>query len=257
MARLCDMHVHTKFSVDSTEAMENYCHIAKEKGFNVICFTEHVEFNDTDYGYNFYDKDAYFTELERLQKKYKDSLCLLAGMEFSEPHLYQKELKEMNAYPYDFVLGSLHCIRRTMFPETLIARGISVEESSAEYWKEMQEVVSLGGFDCVAHMDFLKRYYKRIVLDAEKIEEICKAIVKKDLCIEINTSSLRKGLQQAMPDEEILAIYKDCGGKYLTIGSDAHMAKDLGTDQRYAQVLRNRFGLQEVIFIKREMQILS
>lgn len=47
------------------------------------------------------------------------------------------------------------------------------------------------------------------------------------MVIEINTSSLRKGHEQTMPGRELLEIYKSSGGKYATIGSDAHAAEDV------------------------------
>ena len=51
------------------------------------------------------------------------------------------------------------------------------------------------------------------------------------MVIEINPSSLRKGYNETMPGKELLEIYKACGGRYVTIGSDAHEVKDLGAEE--------------------------
>ena len=48
-------------------------------------------------------------------------------------------------------------------------------------------------------------------------------VTLKILEMQRNTSSLRKGHVQTMPGKELLEIYKANGGKYVTIGSDAHM----------------------------------
>ena len=52
---LADYHMHCKYSDDSDELLENNIKSAIEKGFNEICFTDHV-----DYGikidYDVYEK---------------------------------------------------------------------------------------------------------------------------------------------------------------------------------------------------------
>lgn len=46
--------------------------------------------------------------------------------------------------------------------------------------------------------------------------------------IEINTSGLRVDLRQTLPHRDILRLYRECGGTYITIGSDAHKAEEVG-----------------------------
>ena len=77
------------------------------------------------------------------------------------------------------------------------------------------------------------------------------------MVIEINTSSLRKGLKETMPGLELLEIYKDCGGQYVTIGSDAHYVSDIGADNEIAQKLIRDFGLQEVVYEQRKRRIVN
>ena len=45
---------------------------------------------------------------------------------------------------------------------------------------------------------------------------------------EINTSSLRNGSGGTMPDQELLDIYKICGGSRVCLGSDAHFSEHIG-----------------------------
>ena len=75
------------------------------------------------------------------------------------------------------------------------------------------------------------------------------------MIIEINTSSLRKGHEQTMPGKELLEIYKNNGGRYVTIGSDAHLVEDIGADYMEAKELLKEVGLQEVIYRQRIRQI--
>lgn len=96
-----------------------------------------------------------------------------------------------------------------------------------------------------------KRYYGEIYYEEAKVREIFKHLLDKDMVIEINTSSLRKGHSETMPGDELLALYKDCGGRYTTVGSDAHEVLDMGADGGAARTLVHGYGLQEVVYEQR------
>lgn len=74
--------------------------------------------------------------------------------------------------------------------------------------------------------------------------------------MEINTSSLRKGNEQTMPGRELLEIYRANGGKYVTIGSDAHVVEDVGVDYLSAKRMLEDMGLQEVVYRQRKRSTL-
>lgn len=243
-----DMHVHTRYSIDSSASMAQYCVNALRLGVNTICFTDHLDSNNNDKGFLYYDVDAYFKEFEEIKVKYEGQLTLLSGLEFSEPHLYPSEFAIIQKYPYDFIMGSVHFFYNDMFPSQLAQSGVSCEACFAYYWDEVLKMVSFGGFDCAGHLDFPKRYYRDLIYAEEKVSEIFRNMILQDICPEINTSSLRKGLDQALPDGNLLTLYKNLGGKYVTIGSDAHSAGDLAADNTYARELIKKLGLQEVIF---------
>ncbi|MCI8308130.1 MAG: hypothetical protein HFH14_08800 [Lachnospiraceae bacterium] len=107
----------------------------------------------------------------------------------------------------------------------------------------------------MGHIDFPKRYYGEIYYTESIMNEIFRNLVEKDSVIEINTSSLRKGHEQTMPGKELLEIYKANGGKYVTIGSDAHVVEDIGADYAIAKSLVEEIGLKEVIYRQRKRQI--
>ena len=46
--------------------------------------------------------------------------------------------------------------------------------------------------------------------------------------LEINTSSHRYSLKDSTPSRDILKLYKELGGKIITIGSDSHKPEHLG-----------------------------
>lgn len=249
-----DLHVHTEFSCDSEAKLERYAEEAVSKGIATLCFTDHVDLNPNDYGYNYYAADRYFETYRQVRDKYEGRVKLLSGIEFGEPHLYADKLKALSAYPYDYIIGSIHWIG-DMFPCQKVREQYSAKEFYTLYWEEVLKTVKQGGFDALGHIDFPKRYYGEIYYEEAKVREIFKHLLDKDMVIEINTSSLRKGHSETMPGDELLALYKDCGGRYVTIGSDAHEIQDVGADGDTARALLSKYGLQEVVYVERRRQM--
>lgn len=252
---IADLHIHTHISGDSQALMEEYCQKAIANGVDFICFTDHVDNNPQDDGYGLYRVEQYFNEFEKVKKEYKDQIVLLSGMEFSEPHLYPSKLREVSKYPYDMIIGSIHWVNN-MYPGRAVSEKYSAKEYFDMYWELVLETVSYGHFDCLGHMDFPKRYYGELVFDMAKMERIFKEMVQHNIIPEINTSSLRKGLTTALPDLELLTLYKQCGGSKVTIGSDAHSPEDLAAGNDYAKNLISNVSLEEVIFRKRQPVII-
>ena len=222
-----DLHVHTNFSADSTETMENYCITAIKLELDCICFTDHVDHHPDDFGLNFYKASDYFDEYNRIKDKYNNKLTVLSGIEFAEPHIYRKEFDQFLKYPYDFIIGSLHWWYGNLFPSEMVKQNVSAEDCYDKYWIEMYSMVSYGGFDCVGHFDFPKRYYKTLLYNDADIKDIFAVMAKNNLCLEINTSSLRRGLNENMPNYDVLKLYD---GEYYTAGSDSHFADELYSD---------------------------
>ena len=250
-----DYHIHTEFSCDSEAKMENYVKQALERDIRMLCFTDHVDLNPDDYGYNYYSPEKYFEAFRKVKEAYGEQLMLCSGIEFGEPHLYADTLKRLTTYPYDFIIGSIHWIGN-MFPCQKVREQYSAKEFYTLYWKEVLNTVKQGGFDALGHIDFPKRYYGEIYYVDAEIREIFKRLLDKEMIIEINTSSLRKGHTETMPGKDLLQLYADCGGRYVTIGSDAHVEQDVGADYEAAKSLAEMCGLRQVVYRERKRVIL-
>jgi len=248
-----DYHVHSIFSDDSRTPMESHCARAVKLGLAEICFTEHLDFDALSLGY--YKPDAYFDELERLRGIYAGQLILRAGLEISEPHDHQKELEQAQKRPYDFIMGAVHYWMGGIFPSVMRDRGMNLAMCCASYWAEMRKMAACGGFDCVAHFDFPIRFFKRIEYHQDEIDEIFLLMIKNGIVPELNTSSMRRGLAEPMPGEALLRRYIACGGKYVTLGSDAHSAGELYAGVEEAGALAGGLGLQSVRYEGRKMLV--
>ncbi|MCK5128279.1 MAG: histidinol-phosphatase HisJ family protein [Clostridiales bacterium] len=245
-----DLHIHTHHSCDSKTSLDSYCKKAVELGLEYICFTDHIDFNKADYGYGYYDASLFFKEFNPLKEKYVDNLTLLCGVEFSEPHVYPKEFEMYQKMPYDFILGSIHFWVDDLFPTKMKKSNISAKTAFNRYWQEVYAAVSFGGFDSLAHFDFPKRYYGELLYSEKSIISVCKKMIRNNIAMEINTSTLRQGLDCSMPDKALLDIYKQAGGRYVTFGSDAHSVQELGAGYQHARSLISG-NLQNVIYVQR------
>ena len=248
-----DMHVHSSFSDDSREPMEAQCERALALGLDALCFTEHMDFDALSLDY--YDPDAYFAELGRLREVYAGRLTLLAGLELSEPHNHPKALEQARRRPYDFILGSVHYWLGGLFPSQMRDRKMDLRRCCEAYWAEMLKMARCGGFDCVAHLDFPKRFFLRLEYDPNLLDEIFEAMLQNGLLLEINTSSLRRGCGEPMPGEALLRQYIARGGRHVTLGSDAHRAEELYEGVKGARDLAEGLGLEVVGFKEREMVV--
>jgi histidinol-phosphatase (PHP family) len=247
---MVDLHVHTRFSCDSKAHLDGYCRQALSAGVRCICFTDHVDFNPSDDGFGYYDAEGFFREFRSVRERYADKLTLLSGIEFSEPHIYPAEFDRFRSLPYDFILGSVHYWIDGKFPSRLVEEGHPVESVFERYWEEVRKAVRHGGFDSLAHPDFPARFFGVSLWSADMMKDIFRTMRTNGIALEINTSSLRKGLPECLPDRDLLSFYSDSGGRDITIGSDAHRHEELASG--YAAVKsRLPAGLRSVIFVGR------
>lgn len=250
---MIDMHVHTHHSFDSSITMEDYCKKAVKDDIKYICFTDHIDFNEFDYGYGYYDINRYFDEINRVRDKYAHRLNILSGIEFAEPHIYKKQFDRFRKLPYDFILASVHYWLDNLLPEDMIKQGYSYEYIFERYWEQEYILASYGGFDSLAHIDFPKRYFNKCLWKEAQIMDILNELIKKDIALEINTSTLRRGMNQSMPDKDFLNIYEKLGGRKITIGADTHQLEDLASNYHHAVSLLNN-NLKNTVFIKRKAE---
>lgn len=219
----CDLHVHTNYSFDSIETMDNYALKAIELGLDAICFTDHIDICKHYNTFATFDFDGRLKEFEQIKKRYGDKLQLFIGFEMGEPHLHPKETAFLRTLKPDLIIGSIHH-SLDFEPHTNVTR----LESERIYDRYVRQMVEDGDFDVLGHADMLKKYHKDYVEDIEYICETLKLCVKRNIVPEINTSSLRSGADEPMPSLQAIRYYQSVGGKYVAVNSDSHSVDSLG-----------------------------
>ncbi len=235
MEYLFDYHVHTTYSTDGHSTMLEVCKSAVKNGLREIAITDHFEPTKGNESYPQFKANEYRLEIEELRERFKGKLKIKMGVELGQPHLFLDTTREMvNSMEYDYIIGSAHKLPDGMdFSEYNYSRS-SMEEACGIYLKQVESLAKVSDFDCVGHVDLVKRYstnhYKtRVTLMTlkELAEQVFSKLILNGRGIEINTSGLRQSPMETMPGVDVLKLYHELGGEILTMGSDSHHALDV------------------------------
>lgn len=252
-----DFHVHTSFSTDATDSAESTVLKAIEKELDMLCITDHMDIH-WPYNHNefIFDTDEYLTELNRLKKKYSDSIKLLSGVELglrNEPEevdFITSEANRLGSLPFDFIIGSTHIVDNGDPYYDDFWEGHSVTERIRDYYEATYFNAShYDDFDVYGHLDYIVRYIpedshieQTRFLDIT--EAILKTLITKGKGIEINTKAYYSNNGNLNPSDMILSFYKSLGGEIITVGSDSHCAKHLTDGFDVASIALKKAGFK-------------
>jgi histidinol-phosphatase (PHP family) len=255
---LYDTHLHTEFSHDSRMRISEVIEKAREINFGVVV-TEHIDLNYPDpLAFNL-DVEGYLQTYE----KYRSDRLLLGievGMGICEV-VENRELIEK--YPFDYILGSIHVIGNMDIYDEVFYTGRTKMDVYNHYFDAMAECVQGYNYiDSLGHIDYIARYAKfedkEIYYEdfTDRIDRILTIIAKNEKCLEINT----RRLGNEIVIQNLIPIYKrfyDLGGRWVTIGSDAHHPGDIGKHFSTALQMADYCNLKPVWFKERQLQYVN
>lgn len=247
MKIICDSHIHSCNSFDAENSVEELCEKALELKLNTITITDHMEVPElalgakSEYGDMKKQIAKSLKDIVRCQEIYKGRINVLKGIEMGEPmHDIKLTHKAFNIGEYDFVLASVHNLKNMEDFYYLDYNKLDVKNLLTEYFNELLDTAQNADFDSLAHLTYPLRYIAErtdIKVDLEDYKEIIDsifiALIEREKALEINTSGLFKELKCTLPDISLVKRFKELGGKYVTVGSDAHNCENLakGIDQ--------------------------
>lgn len=253
---LADYHVHCMFSDDSWYLPDQVAKDAWRLNLDEICFTDHVDYGikpDWEDALSAkvmcgqrvvnVDYEAYFPCIAQLREQWAGKLAIKCGLEFG---VQTHTIPQFNALwdtwgeQLDFTLLSIHQVGDAEFWTGEFQEGRSQEEYNQAYYQELYDVATtFEHYSVLAHCDLIKRYDPVGVLGFPANRDLVAAtlehVIAQGKGIELNTSSVRYGLKDSQPAEEILRLYLDLGGEILTLGSDSHAPEHLGSYLRRFQ----------------------
>lgn len=278
-----DYHLHSEFSDDSRAPLEAQIERAIALGLDELCFTDHVDYGikrdwDDPRGIAWRGGDGissgseekeplanvnypeYFAKLARMRATYGDRITIRAGLEFGIQSTTTDAYERLFAkyqHELDFVLFSMHQVDNQEFWNQAFQSGKSQQEYNEAYYEEILKTMrKFPHYSVLAHLDLLARYDKAGIYPFEKVRDLIAEILRQAIAdgkgIEVNTSSWHYGLPDTLPSRNILRLYKDLGGKLITVGSDAHQPAYLADHiQDVYAILKDELGFSAIATFSR------
>lgn len=238
---LCDIHSHTKLSPDSRAELSDTARAAIAAGLQEFCVTDHCDLlgpkgQARRNGFHWpAAKEQYHTVKAALE----GSLTLRLGLELGSAPLNPGQARAILAQggeEVDFVLGSLHNWigleegQDFYYSDFCGNPGLArqaVENALDHTWTLVAECPDC--YDSLAHIVYPLRYIRRDGIGLsladyeERVRTIFSEVAKTDRAMEVNTCRGRD-LDCWLP---LLRWFKECGGKLVTVGADAHRPQDV------------------------------
>ena len=252
---VCDCHLHTENSFDSETPAEKQAERARELGISYIAITDHCDIPDWS-DERIARSNAQAAELN---SKY-DDLTVLRGIELGQPlHSPEQTSIALGLCEYDFILCSLHNLFNEEDFYYLHPDREKAQELVGRYFEELLDIVRWNEFDSLAHFTYPLRYISErdgVPVEMERfrpvINEILSALARNGKALEINTSGLRRPGGMLLPTAEYVRQFRELGGKYVTIGSDAHTPEHMAIGMREGIAAAKEAGFDcATVFINR------
>lgn len=240
--KICDMHTHSDNSFDAKDSVDKICQSAIKKGLLAVAITDHCEAPmircgaDCECGCLDEKIPKSVRDTLNAKQKYSKNIKVLCGMELGEPmHDDECTKKALNYGDFDFILASVHNLRGMEDFYYLNYDNLDVDEILKLYFDELAETASFKNYDSLAHMTYPLRYifektgsYPDLSKFKNQTDDILNILVKNKKALEINVSGLFKGLGVTLPDETLIRRFRELGGEFITIGTDAHSEDYVG-----------------------------
>lgn len=233
LSRMIDCHVHSRNSFDAKSAAKQYLRQAASLGLGGFSITDHCEITESGKSEHWSFRTVRRSVREtKKQQENAFGIKVLVGIELGQP-LYHPETAEkvLESADFDVVLASVHYLRdnRDFYYLRYNDGSCDAAEIYSLYLDEIIDMAERADFDSLAHMTYPLRYiigrdglsFDDSVYD-EKYDRILKALVARGKALEINTSGTRRENCFVLPDVRLVKRFHELGGKYVTIGSDAH-----------------------------------
>lgn len=273
MTKLVDTHTHCSCSFDSSEPIENMCRRAEKLGLIAYGISDHCEINrfypdsyynqkeNPDNPYNF--KADFENSMNSIEKAKKDfpNLNLLCGVELGQALSDIKTAEQVvSDSRLDYVLASIHEMPPLEDFYYLDYSKLDIDKLLTEYFENILKLTKWGKFNILAHLTYPLRYLSNITQpDLNKYSDIIfesfKNMAQKDIALEINCSDVNKNLFDTMPNLKLIKLFKQAGGKYISLGSDAHIASNIAKGLEKGIENAKVAGFDSVVYFKNHCPI--
>ncbi len=257
MIPYADYHMHTPLCGHAVGEPEEYVKQGIKVGLKEMGFSDHapmVHEPMPGVTMDFDELPKYQNMIEDVRRRYANQISIKVALEADFIVGYEAKTKAIiEAYPYDYIIGSVHFIDDWAFddPATREYWKIhDVNEVYRKYYGLLRQSAKTGFFHIIGHADLPKKFGARPTADlTDDIKATAKVFKDTGVAVEINTAGLRKPIKEMYPAPNCLKIYREAGVP-LTFGSDAHDPNDVGRDFDKARDLALSVGYTEYLIFK-------
>ena len=261
-------HTHNELC-DGTGRMEEYVEAAISKGFTALGFSSHAPLPVTNVWTLDEEKLAiYLAEADRLKAVYADRLQVYKGLEIDYiPGSQTPKDAKYRAMNLDFAAASVHStVGLDQDPEYRCIdgpienlrwlldniHGGSWENLSETYFTRVTELIRIGGFAFLGHLDLIKKrnrngdwfnenatWYRRQVVDTLDV------LSGSGIIMEINSGAISRGaLDEVYPSPWIIA---EARKRHIAVmvNADAHRTEDIDCHFDESRAILRDIGSRE------------
>ncbi|MFH1150513.1 MAG: histidinol-phosphatase HisJ family protein [Actinomycetota bacterium] len=250
---ISDYHVHTALCGHARGTLDELVAAAIDKGFAEIGIADHMPLlydDNPDLAMAREQLPRYVEQVLELKERSVGRITVRLGIEADyDAATMEERIVMMNAYPWDYVIGSVHVLDGWIFddPRNLDRyRDIDLDEFYLEYLYAVESMVQTGLYDIIAHADLAKKFDMRASIDLRPhYRRLLEKVKAAGMCYEINTAGLRWPVAEMYPEPEFVRIAAELGVP-VTLGSDSHSPDDIGRDFDRALELVRSAGYAEL-----------
>ena len=266
-----DYHMHLEYGSYDEDYAEGFFRAAEERGVHEIGFSEHShtfpEFEqlyyddlilDDSFVGNFqrkwlksnkfkYTLDEYFAFIGKLRKKHK----VLAGIEVCNFQNQEAVGEILRAYPFDYVIGSVHFLRGWAYDTGAIKAewdNHPLTDIYEWYTEEVEKLAASGLYDALGHPFNIRLYRHFPDFDVTPyLERVAQAMKAADMIVDLNTGTYyRYPVEEFSPYPDFMRMARGYELPIITT-SDAHKPEDCARYNEEAVQYARSFAFTEQI----------
>ena len=213
---LCNYHTHNALC-DGKGEIEEYVEAAIGKGFTALGFSSHAPIPvENEWTLKKEDLETYIAKVKTAKEKYREKIEIYLGLEVDFiPGILHPRDKWVSDLELDYVIGSVHFLptgdrerefltidgpdEEFLFLLNETHRG-SFPSLAGAYYHHIREMLRIGGFDILGHIDLIRKKNKSLrYLDESEpwyrneITRTLAVLETSGIIMEINTGGIARG----------------------------------------------------------------
>ncbi len=241
-----DYHIHTKLCGHAKGEIADFAAHALRVGLTEIGFADHAPSRpdfDPDHRMSLRQFPDYVKQVNKLRKRFPD-LTIRVGVEADMHPGFEPFLEKLRRdFPVEFVIGSVHYAGDYfVFTESDSGSPSASIEQVCSYVDLVRHGLASGLVDVAGHLDVIKFGLPHL---RDEIRDLCLPLLETirtlELVMEVNTSGLRKHLEETYPEPDLIHAAARLGIP-VCLGSDAHRPGDVGAGFESAKSILSDAG---------------